>query len=364
MITDSDSSSVTQAVGQNDGENGGGDLAIDSKSLCKTYSDGLVFRKRFRALTDVSFSVSQGEIFGLLGPNGAGKTTFIKILLGIIGKTSGKATMLGQPAGSRAGRRLVGYLPEHLRIPPHLNGYTALECYGSLSNLPKSVIRQKRDGLLELVGLAGRAKDRCKKYSKGMLQRLGLAQALLHDPKLLILDEPTDGLDPQARADMRQLIWRLKDNGVTIFLNSHILQEVEMICDRVAILNRGHLKYCGDVDSIGDFVAAAAGVKPGLVVDVDVLGKPDAVNAAFTGYDFEIKTRNGDQAFTVQLSLKNQDGVDALVDQLRRNGVSIAGMTRQQFSLEDAFLKIITQDAQDNGIVSHVDGVSSKGPTR
>ena len=324
-------------------------LAIDSKSLCKTYSEGLMFKTRFQALTDVSFSVSQGEVFGLLGPNGAGKTTFIKILLGIIGKTSGSATMLGQLAGSRAGRRLVGYLPEHLRIPPHLNGYTALECYGSLSNLPKSVIRQKSDGLLELVGLAGRAKDRCKKYSKGMLQRLGLAQALLHDPKLLILDEPTDGLDPQARAEMRALIGRLKNDGVTIFLNSHLLQEVEMICDRVAILNRGHLKYCGDVSSIGDFVASAAGVKTGLVVDIEVLGLPAAVNEAFTNYDFEIKSRSGDQAFTVRLSLNNQAAVDALVDQLRSNGVSIQGMTRQQVSLEDAFLKIITQDTPNAG---------------
>lgn len=121
-----------------------------------------------------------------------------------------------------------------------------------------------------------------------------------------------------------------------------------MICDRVAILNRGRLKYFGDVDSIGDFVAAAAGVKPGLVVDIDVLGNPDTVNAAFTGYDFKVNARNGERSFTVQLSLGNQDGLDALVDQLRRNGVSIAGMTRQQFSLEDAFLKIITQDSQDN----------------
>ena len=335
-------------------------LAIDAKSLFKTYSEGLVFRKRFQALTDVSFSVAQGEIFGLLGPNGAGKTTFIKILLGIIRKTSGSATMLGQPAGSRAGRRLVGYLPEHLRIPPHLTGYTALECYGSLSNLPKSVIRQKRDGLLELVGLAGRATDRCKKYSKGMLQRLGLAQALLHDPKLLILDEPTDGLDPQARAEMRQIIGRLKGEGVTIFLNSHLLQEVEMVCDRVAILNRGQLKYCGGVDSIGNFVGQAAGAKPGLDVEVDVLGQPAVVNEAFAGYEFEIKARNSDQSFTVQLRLDDQDGVDGLIDRLRTNGVSIAGMTRQQASLEDAFLKIIQEDSTDHAVEAHVGERSSQ----
>ncbi len=332
-------------------------LAIDSQLLCKTYSDGLLSRKRFQALTDVTFSVNQGEIFGLLGPNGAGKTTFIKILLGIIRKTSGSATMLGQPAGSRSGRRLVGYLPEHLRIPPHLNGYTALECYGSLSNLPKSIIREKRDGLLELVGLADRAKDRCKKYSKGMLQRLGLAQALLHDPKLLILDEPTDGLDPQARADMRAIIRRLKDDGVTIFLNSHILQEVEMICDRVAILNRGVLKYSGKVDSIGEFVASEAGVKTGLVVDIDVLGQPAAINTAFSNHDFEIKSRTGDESFTVQLSVEDQNGIDALVDQLRNNGVSIQSMNRQQFSLEDAFLKIITQDSPDDSVETRMDEV-------
>jgi len=356
MITDSETVPVT--------ENDNSSFAIDSKSLCKTYSEGLVFRKRFRALADVSFSVKQGEVFGLLGPNGAGKTTFIKILLGIIRKTSGTATMLGQPAGSRAGRRLVGYLPEHLRIPPHLNGYTALECYGSLSNLPKSVIRQKRDGLLELVGLAGRAKDRCKKYSKGMLQRLGLAQALLHDPKLLILDEPTDGLDPQARAEMRQIIGRLKGRGVTIFLNSHLLQEVEMICDRVAILNRGQLKYCGDVDSIGDFVAAESGVKPGLVVDLDVVGEPAVVNEAFADYDFKIKSKQGEQSFTVQLTLAEQNDVDKLIDRLRSSGVSVAGLTRQQFSLEDAFLKIINQDTPGNNIEPQLDRLSGQELTR
>ena len=134
-----------------------------------------------------------------------------------------------------------------------------------------------------------------------------------------------------------------------------------MICDRVAILNRGQLKYCGDVDSIGDFVAAAAGVKRKLVVDVDVLGEPAAVNAAFSSYDFEIKAKDNDRSFTVQLTLDNQDDVDALVDQIRSNGVSIAGMTRQHFSLEDAFLKIITQDSQDNVVVSAAQGNSGEG---
>jgi len=332
-------------------------FAIQVNALNKTYSEGLIFKKKFKALTDVSFDVNRGEIFGLLGPNGAGKTTFIKILLGIIRKSSGNATMLGQVAGSRAGRRLVGYLPEHLRIPAHLNGYTALECYGSLSNVPKSVIRKKRDGLLDLVGLTGREKDRCKKYSKGMLQRLGLAQALLHDPKLLVLDEPTDGLDPQARAEMRQIIRRLKDSGVTIFLNSHILQEVEMICDRVAILNRGLLEYCGAVDDIGDFVKQKGGsTKTGIVVDTEVSGSPTEVNEAFTGFDFEILTRGAD-VYTVRTVVGTQTKVDELVDSLRKHKVSLHSMSRHQASLEDAFLQIISGTPGSTAVNAKLDGL-------
>ncbi|MFK7767453.1 MAG: ABC transporter ATP-binding protein [Mariniblastus sp.] len=321
--------------------------AIQANGLSKTYSEGLIFRKQFQALKNVSFTVNQGEIFGLLGPNGAGKTTFIKILLGIIRKTGGNATMLGQPAGSRSGRKLVGYLPEHLRIPPHLNGYTALECYGNLSNVSNAVVRSKRDHLLELVGLASRAKDRCGKYSKGMLQRLGLAQALLHDPKLLVLDEPTDGLDPQARAEMRQVIRRLKGQGVTIFLNSHILQEVEMICERVVILVRGELRYDGAVSDIGDFVKDKAGVSAeGIMVEIQVVGSPEVVNAGFAGHTFDV-LGSEDNKHTVKVTLSDQNGVDQLVDSLRSKDISIHGIARQQVTLEDAFLKIVAaQQAQ------------------
>ena len=330
--------------------------AIESNLLCKTYSEGLVFRKKFEALKEVSFSVERGEIFGLLGPNGAGKTTFIKILLGVISKSGGNATMLGQPAGSRAGRKLVGYLPEHLRIPPHLNAYSALECYGNLSNVSNAVVREKREHLLELVGLASRAKDRCKKYSKGMLQRLGLAQALLHDPKLLILDEPTDGLDPQARAEMRQIINRLKTEGVTIFLNSHLLQEVEMICERVAILDRGVLRYSGSVSEIGSFVNESAGVSSsGTLLEVEVVGDPEAVNAGFDGTRFEITSREGADTFTVKLTVADQDAIDVLVDGLRSRGVSIRSMLRQQVSLEDAFLQIITNQSSEQTVGSRMD---------
>ena len=266
--------------------------AIETHGLSKTYSQGLIFKKRHVALQDVSLTVERGEIFGLLGPNGAGKTTFLKIMLGIIRKTGGKATLLGEPAGSRKGRKLVGYLPEHLRVPAHLTGYQALEFFGNLSNVPTKVVREKRGQLLETVGLVDRAKDNVKQYSKGMLQRLGLAQALLHEPELLVLDEPTDGLDPKARAEMRQIIRELQTRGVTIFLNSHLLQEVEMICQRVAILDKGQLRYCGPVDTIGEHVknnAYLAGKSTAShtgKIEFELLGDLDKIKQCFAAAAF------------------------------------------------------------------------------
>lgn len=322
-------------------------FAITVDSIRKTYSDGLIFRKKFEALKGVSFNVEQGEIFGLLGPNGAGKTTLVKILLGIIRKTGGTASMMGRRAGSRGGRMMVGYLPEHLRIPAHLTGNTALECYGNLSNVPTSVIRKKRHELLELVGLEDRARDRVKKYSKGMLQRLGLAQALLHDPKLLILDEPTDGLDPRARADMRDIIRRLQKQGVTIFLNSHILPEVEMICDRVAILHRGDLKYCGAVNEVGQFVKSLVGdAGTGTIVEIELQGNPDEANRAFGEIEFEIKSSDGKENFVVRAVVDGQPMIDQLLDRLRARHVSVIRLVREQVTLEDAFLQIVDDKHQ------------------
>lgn len=191
--------------------------AIQVNELRKTFREGWIKRRAFEALKGVTFDVRQGEIFGLLGPNGAGKTTFIKILLGIVRKSSGAAALLGHQAGDRRSRQQVGYLPENLRIPRHLTGSTALELYGRLSNLSAAEIRHRRAELLEMVGLSDRARDGVRKYSKGMLQRLGLAQALLHNPDLIILDEPTDGLDPVARSQVRGLLAEIKRQGKTIF---------------------------------------------------------------------------------------------------------------------------------------------------
>jgi len=336
---------VAQPAQQNNGNSNA--TAIVAENLSKTYREGLVFRKKFQALDAVSFTVNQGEIFGLLGPNGAGKTTFIKVLLGIIKKSAGRATLLGHPAGSKKCRQMVGYLPERLRIPPHLTAYQALDYFGNLSNVPTRVIHSKRDEYLELVGLQGREKDLVKKFSKGMVQRLGLAQALLHQPKMVILDEPTDGLDPRARAEMRSIISNLAARGVTIFLNSHLLQEVEMICQRVAILDKGNLRYCGPVANIGEYLATTStseSKQNTKLIRFEVLGDADSLNSGFAKTDFKVVSNDGSAA-SVEVKVQDQSEVDRIVDSLRKNGVSITGIEIRRVTLEDAFLQLTEADA-------------------
>jgi ABC-2 type transport system ATP-binding protein len=325
--------------------------AIETRDLSKTYVEGLLRRKRQPALKGVSLAVERGEIFGLLGGNGAGKTTFIKTILGIIRRSAGEARMLGFPAGDRRGRRLVGYLPENLRVPRHLTGYTALEYYGNLSNVPTSVIKRRRGPLLEKVGLAERAKDPVRTYSKGMLQRLGLAQAMLHDPDLFILDEPTDGLDPLARSQVRGYLADLKRQGKTIFLNSHILQEVELICDRVAILDRGVLKRVANVAEITS--GRASPVDPGngaaqrqeaLELHLDLTGPEAAIRTALGQLPISNwQTLTG--AYRIITRVTDQPAVDALIDRLRSSGISIVSLSRRRVSLEDAYLEIVSAQA-------------------
>ncbi|MCA9174271.1 MAG: ABC transporter ATP-binding protein, partial [Planctomycetales bacterium] len=206
---------------------------IEIQDLEKRYR-GSWFRAGYHALRGVTLDVRPGEIFALLGPNGAGKTTLIKVLLGIVRKSSGEARLLGSPAGHQASRRKVGYLPEHLRLPRHHTAETALALLGKLSGMSNADIHARRDDVLQRVGLSKWADVPLRKYSKGMLQRLGLGQALLHEPELLILDEPTDGLDPVGRRSVRTVLESLRSEGKTIFINSHLLQEVELFCDRIA----------------------------------------------------------------------------------------------------------------------------------
>jgi ABC-2 type transport system ATP-binding protein len=320
---------------------------IRVEGLRKVYRDGWLRRRRLEVLKGLSFEVLPGEIFGLLGPNGAGKTTFMKILLGIVRKTAGQASLLGLPAGDRRSRCRVGFLPENLRIPRHHSGRTAMDYYGKLSGLSSAQVRQRSDALLQTVGLAERAGDRVSKYSKGMLQRLGLAQSLLHDPQLVMLDEPTDGLDPVGRAQVRTLMQQLKAEGKTVFVNSHLLQEVELVCDRVAILDRGALRYVGPVKD------AARATGTAVVQDVEppdlhleLVGDEAHIRTALYGAEIARWERAPTGELSVALKSVAQADVDRWVDQLRQQGVSIASLARERRTLEDAFLAIVAETVE------------------
>ncbi len=325
---------------------------IEVEGLTKHYREGWIRRRRLEVLKGLTFTVGPGEVFGMLGPNGAGKTTFIKILLGIVRKSGGKATLLGHAAGSRRARRHVGYLPENLRIARHHTALSALQYYGQLNGLSPSVIRKRGESLLQLVGLAHRAGDSVTKYSKGMLQRLGLAQALLHEPQVVILDEPTDGLDPVGRSHVRNVLQQLKQQGKTVFVNSHILQEVELVCDRVAILDKGIVRYVGPVANItGDSATqgAASGAIPAellgtggqLEVQFELQGRLDVMQAALGGQGDSLWDQTPQGTIRVTQRFAEQAEVDQRIDRLRQMNVSIVGIVRRRLTLEDAFLAIV-----------------------
>lgn len=314
--------------------------ALEAIDLHKSYRRGMLGRSRQMALRGVSFRVERGEIFGLLGQNGAGKTTFIKIALGIARRTAGQATLLGYPAGDRRGRKLVGYLPENMRVPRHLTAVTALEFYGGMSGLSRGEVRRRAPEVLGMVGIAERSKDSVGTYSKGMLQRLGLAQAMLHDPELYILDEPTDGLDPLARSQVRGYLAELKKRGKTIFLNSHILQEVEVICDRVAILHQGELKRIGDVQ---DLRREHTQLAVGLEVELELAGDELKLRGALGPLAPQL-VRTARETWLLKTNLASQTEVDQLVDALRMAGISLMHLARRRASLEDAFVQIISAE--------------------
>jgi ABC-2 type transport system ATP-binding protein len=202
------------------------------------------------ALEALDLAVPAGEVFGFLGPNGAGKTTAVKLLTGLAAPSAGSGRLLGRPLGDRQTRGRLGYLPELFRFHDWLSAAELLELHGELSGLSRAERRQRIPRVLELVGLAEGARDRVGAFSKGMQQRLGLAQALIAEPELVILDEPTSALDPVGRRDVRLLIQRLKDEGITVFLNSHLLSEIELVCDRVAIVDHGRVVKEGRLEEL------------------------------------------------------------------------------------------------------------------
>lgn len=294
---------------------------IEAHNLVKRYGD-------IDALKGVSLDVERGEIYGLLGQNGAGKTTLIKVLLGITARTAGDAKLLGEPAGTVAVRRRIGYLPEDHRFPEYHTGHSLLDFYGSLLSVSRGERRRRIPEVLERVGLRGRMHYKVRTYSKGMKQRLGIAQAIFHDPEVIFLDEPTDGVDPLGRREIRGLLQTLKDRGTTIFVNSHLLGEVELMCDRVAILQSGNVVRAGDIATLtrlqGLFVI---GLAPGQTLPREELAQ--------LGY---AATASGD---LWELPLVDGQSIEPVVDLLRARGLSIRYLVEKRQTLEDLFLKTI-----------------------
>lgn len=251
-------------------------LAIETKSLTKTYgadSDGKPI-----GLADLTLNVEEGQIFGLVGPNGSGKTTTLKLLLGLIYPTSGSALVLGKPIGDPTYKERIGFVPEGPYFYDHLNAVELLAFYGGLFGLGGKELADKTQELLELVGMWSRRNIRVRNYSRGMLQRVGLAQALLNDPDLIFMDEPTSGLDPTAQMQIRDVILQLRERGKTVFLCSHLLKEMEPICAGIAILNRGRLVMNGTMGEVlagdeGLFRLEAEGVDAALQAKVEPMAK-------------------------------------------------------------------------------------------
>jgi ABC-2 type transport system ATP-binding protein len=303
---------------------------VETYQLSKTYQSGFFKKTSVTALVDASIEVRVGEIFSLLGPNGAGKTTFVKILLSIVRSTNGSAQLLGKPVGDVQSRAHCGYLPENHRYPAFLTALETLLFFGKLNGLQKKGAKDKARQLLEFVGLREWSDRKIQKFSKGMLQRLGLAQALVNDPEVLFLDEPTDGVDPIGRKEMRDLFLRLKNDGVSIFLNSHLLSEVEMISDRVAILNKGALVKVGTLDE----------VRGGTTVHrIQIAGllSPEQIKT----FGLEAQSLQSDET-TTTISVKTDAELNRTIDLLRSWGIMIRSVAQQKTSLEDSFIKLVT----------------------
>ncbi len=305
--------------------------AIKTNGLSKKFGGGF-HNKDVKALTDVSLEVYPGEIFGLLGPNGAGKTTMVKILLGSLRPTSGSASINGHDCTQWQARQKVGFLPENHRFPAYQTGMQMLSHFGGLAGMSRGEIKTRAGQLLELVGMAKWHKTRIKKYSKGMMQRLGLAQAMLNDPDLIFLDEPTDGVDPIGRREIRDILLNIKSQGKTVFLNSHLLAEVEAVCDRVAILDKGKMIKTGPVSGL-------IGGKPAYKIETRHLS-PEVTDRITHLYP-------DSKIIGPLITITFEDGlqINALIDLLRGAGVELISVTPQKLSLEDSFMQLIREGA-------------------
>lgn len=310
-----------------------GQYAIDLHDVKK------VFRGRVHALRGIEMQVHGGEIFGLLGPNGAGKSTLVKIMMTVVRPTAASGTLLGRPIGQKRTLAKVGYLPEHHRLPPYLTGLQVLEFYAALTRVPRKVRKARAGELIELVGLSEWAKKKVSSYSKGMQQRIGLAQALMNDPQLIVLDEPTDGVDPVGRRDIRDVLVRLREQGKTVFLNSHLLSELEMVCDRVAILVQGLVVQQGTLDEL-----TAESRRYEIIIE----GPPPEWVSELESVRVEAA---GDDATRLIMMGADVKAVQPIIDRLRGEQRPIISIRPVRETLEDLFMRAVT-DPQTGRILA------------
>jgi len=306
--------------------------AIAVSHLTKVYRKSLFRKNGVAALQGLSLSVDRGQIYGFLGPNGAGKTTLIKILLSLVHPTSGDAALLGQELPDTAVREKIGYLPENQRFPGYLTGEQVLKFFGRLSGTPPDLLRRRTSELLTLVGMDQWRKMKVKRYSKGMLQRIGLAQALVNDPELIFLDEPTDGVDPIGRKEIRDILHALKVQGKTIFLNSHLLSEVELVCDRVAIVNKGSLLKEG---TIADFTSGSTTYIVGVEGTL-----PQPLMDEARALVISLSPHPGGVTINAPKTADLNRGIDLL----RRHNVTITSIQRDKATLEESFLDLLKRE--------------------
>jgi ABC-2 type transport system ATP-binding protein len=299
-------------------------FAIETDALSKVFGDKV-------AVEDLSLRVERGEVFGFLGPNGAGKTTSVKMMLALISPSGGAGRLLGAPLGDPATRSKIGFLPEHFRFHEWLRAAEFLTLHAELYRMPRTLIRQRAPALLERVGLSDYAGKRLRTFSKGMLQRIGLAQALLNQPELVILDEPTSGLDPLGRKLVRDIIRELSSQGTTIFLNSHLLSEVEATCDRVAFIKHGKVLQTSPLHAL---------MQGRVRLEILAKNLPPETITGLSAWGQEINL----EGERLTMILEDEENLPAINRFLVDQKVEIFAFRPQQLSLEDLFLEVIGTD--------------------
>ena len=315
------------------------EVIVEVAGLVKDFRPGFGVRRK-RVLHGIDFQVRRGEVFGFIGPNGAGKTTTLKILMGLIRATGGRAEILGHDVGETAFRRHIGFLPEGPYFYDFLTGREILRFYGKLAGTEDRNREQRIEEMLEWVGLSPAADLRLRAYSKGMLQRIGIAQALIHDPEVVFLDEPMSGLDPVGRKEIRDLILRLHGEGKTIFMSTHILSDVEVICDRVAIIAEGRIVHEGDAHVLLE--------SESQLFDIAVSGlDPELAESLVTELHAELRGR-GER---VEVRVREKD-VDDTLERILARGGRVRGVAPVRAALEELFLEAIDRSSPRNEVGS------------